>query len=67
VVLWLYVGERNKLSDFVQSVISQEFVLACSPIVQLELQYLYEIGRITDEPDVILADYTNAKWNDERK
>lgn len=66
-VLWLYVGERNKLSDFVQSVISQEFVLACSPIVQLELQYLYEIGRITDEPDVILADYTNAKWNDERK
>ena len=56
VVLWLYVGERNKLSDFVRSIIAQEFVLACSPIVRLELQYLYEIGRITDQPNVILAD-----------
>lgn len=56
VVLWLYVGERNKLSDFVRSIIAQEFLLACSPIVRLELQYLYEIGRITNQPDVILAD-----------
>lgn len=56
VVLWLYVGEQNKLSDFVQSIIAQEFVLVCSSIVRLELQYLYEIGRITDKPDVIFAD-----------
>lgn len=55
-VLWLYVGEQNKLSDFVQSIIAQEFVLVCSSIVRLELQYLYEIGRITDKPDVIFAD-----------
>ena len=55
-VLWLYVGEQNKLSDFVQSIIAQEFVLACSPIVKLELQYLYEIGRITDQPNAILTD-----------
>ncbi len=55
-MLWLYVREQNKLSDFVQSIIAQEFVLACSPIVKLELQYLYEIGRITDQPNVILAD-----------
>ncbi len=39
-----------------QSIIAQEFLLVCSPIVKLELQYLYEIGRITDQPDVILAD-----------
>lgn len=56
VVLWLYVGERNKLSDFVRSIIAQEFLLACSPIVRLELQYLYEIRRITDQPNVILDD-----------
>jgi PIN domain nuclease of toxin-antitoxin system len=56
VVLWLYVGEQNKLSDFVQSVIAQESVLVCSPIVRLELQYLYEIGRITDKPDEIFSD-----------
>jgi PIN domain nuclease of toxin-antitoxin system len=31
-------------------------MLVCSPIVRLELQYLYEIGRITAKPDVILAD-----------
>ena len=56
VVLWLYVGERNKLSDFVQSIIAQDFVLVCSSIIRLELQYLYEIGRITDQPNMIIAD-----------
>ncbi len=55
-MLWLYVGEQNKLSDFVQSVIAQEFLLVCSPIVRLELQYLYEIGRITNKPDEIFSD-----------
>ncbi|WP_408648883.1 type II toxin-antitoxin system VapC family toxin [Tumidithrix elongata] len=55
-MLWLYVGERNKLSEFVQSAIEEESMLVCSSIVRLELQYLYEIGRITDKPDVIFAD-----------
>jgi len=30
-----------------------------SPIVRLELQYLYEIGRVRDESDVIIMDLSN--------
>jgi PIN domain nuclease of toxin-antitoxin system len=56
VIIWLYVDERNKLSNFAQSIISQNYDLVCSPLVKLELQYLHEIGRITDSPDVILTD-----------
>ena len=56
VIIWLYVDERNKLSNFAQSIISKNYDLICSPLVKLELQYLYEIGRITDSPDVILTD-----------
>jgi PIN domain nuclease of toxin-antitoxin system len=56
VIIWLYVDERDKLSNFAQSIISQDYNLICSPLVKLELQYLYEIGRITDSPDVILLD-----------
>ena len=56
VIIWLYVDERDKLSDFAQSIVSQNYDLICSPLVKLELQYLHEIGRITDSPDVILTD-----------
>ena len=56
VIIWLYVDERDKLSNFAQSIISQNYDLIHSPLVKLELQYLHEIGRITDSPDVILTD-----------
>jgi len=46
VVAWLYAGRRDLLSDAaLQCVQSEE--LHISPIVTLELQFLYEIGRIS--------------------
>ncbi|NEP57892.1 MAG: type II toxin-antitoxin system VapC family toxin [Symploca sp. SIO2G7] len=58
VVVWLYGGLRNKLSDLAKSLINDHQVYV-SPIVRLELQYLYEIGRVRDESDVILIDLSN--------
>jgi PIN domain nuclease of toxin-antitoxin system len=41
----------------VQNLINQND-LFISPIVRLELQYLYEIKRITDSPNAIVTDLT---------
>ncbi len=58
VVVWLYVGEANKLSEQVTKLINENDIYV-SPIVRLELQYLYEINRITDTADEIIADLSN--------
>ncbi|WP_330205352.1 type II toxin-antitoxin system VapC family toxin [Cyanobacterium sp. Dongsha4] len=55
VVVWLYGGLIEKLSDTAKSLINQEEIYI-SPIVRLELQYLYEIERITFSADDILND-----------
>jgi PIN domain nuclease of toxin-antitoxin system len=44
VVAWLFGGQRNRLPAAVQRRISRE-QLGVSPFVELELEYLYEIGR----------------------
>lgn len=54
VVVWLYSGLTDKLTDLAKSLINDNEVYI-SAIVRLELQYLYEIKRITDEPDVIIS------------
>ncbi|MFH7030516.1 MAG: type II toxin-antitoxin system VapC family toxin [Heteroscytonema crispum UTEX LB 1556] len=54
VVVWLYSGLIDKLTDLAKTLINDNEVYI-SAIVRLELQYLYEIKRITDEPDVIIA------------
>ncbi|HEY3117665.1 MAG TPA: PIN domain-containing protein [Chloroflexota bacterium] len=41
---WLFGGQRNRLPAAVQRRISRE-QLGVSPFVELELEYLYEIGR----------------------
>ena len=58
VVVWLYAGLTAKLSDLARLLINKH-ELYISPIVRLELQYLYEIGRIADESDMIQADLFN--------
>jgi len=58
VVVWLYGGLGNKLSDLAKSLINDHEIYV-SPIVRLELQYLYEIGRVRDESDVIIMDLSN--------
>ena len=55
VVVWLYAGLADKLSSQATELINDNALLI-SPLVSLELQYLYEIGRITAVSETILAD-----------
>ncbi|AFY34204.1 type II toxin-antitoxin system VapC family toxin [Calothrix sp. PCC 7507] len=55
VVVWLYSGLTDKLSELAKSLINDNEIYI-SPIVRLELQYLYEIKRITHQPDTIIAE-----------
>ncbi len=46
VVVWLFAGYRHLFSPTAKDLIEQSD-LAISPIVKLELEYLYETGRTT--------------------
>jgi PIN domain nuclease of toxin-antitoxin system len=52
VVAWLYEGLIEKLSATATRAIEQSTLLV-SPMVELELQYLHEIGRLTVPSDTI--------------
>lgn len=54
IVAWLYSGDLESISNEAKRVL-ENHSLYYSPIVRLELQYLYEIKRIKKRPDVILA------------
>lgn len=54
VVAWLYAGRRELIPPTLQKRMEQDDLLV-SPIVGLELQYLYEIGRTT-EPALSVLD-----------
>ncbi len=54
-VVWLYTGSTNKFGTLGKDLINSH-ELFISPIVRLEMQYLYEIERITDDPHSILTD-----------
>jgi PIN domain nuclease of toxin-antitoxin system len=54
VVVWLYEKKRERFSDLALELIESED-LAISPIVLLELQYLFEIDRILAGPGVVFA------------
>lgn len=58
VVVWLYSGLTDKLSDLAKTLINNNEVYI-SPVVRLELQYLYEINRIKDDPDLIISDLSS--------
>ena len=58
VVVWLYAGLVDKLSPGVKDLVNDNEI-RISPIVRLELQYLYEIQRVTHEADVIVADLSH--------
>ena len=53
VVVWLYAGLLDKITDAAKQAID-ESDLFISQLVRLELQYLYEIGRIKVRPDTII-------------
>jgi PIN domain nuclease of toxin-antitoxin system len=53
IVVWLYAGLIEKISEPAKHAIEANDLLI-SPMVMLELQYLFEIGRITVKPDTII-------------
>lgn len=53
VVAWLYAGEIELIPAKVRSLIDSEEMLI-SPIVELELQYLYELQRTTRPGSVVV-------------
>lgn len=55
VVVWLYTGETERLSaDAITAI--EEHQPVVSPMVQLELSYLHEIGRLTVGGADIISD-----------
>ena len=55
VVVWLYAGLTEQFSDAIQELVNDHDLLI-SPIVRLELQYLYDIKRVSVEPQPLLTD-----------
>ncbi len=53
VVVWLFSGAIDKLSETARECIEERELLV-SPMVVLELEFLYEIGRIRYRHDVIV-------------
>jgi len=58
VVVWLYAGKIKKLSEQAKELINGHDVVI-SPVVRLELQYLFEIQRITDKANEIVSDLSD--------
>lgn len=55
VVVWLYTGELERVSSPAMTAI-EEGGLVISPMVELELSFLHEIGRLTVTGPEITAD-----------
>ena len=55
IVVWLYAGLLDKFTPKARAGIDDNNVVI-SQFVRLELQYLYEIGRIKVEPDKIIRE-----------
>ena len=53
VVLWLYALKGKRLSKRACQLIEESATIFISPMVLLELDYIYEIGRIRVESDQI--------------
>lgn len=58
VVVWLYAGYGDKFSQLAKALMN-EHELYISPIVRLELRYLYEISRVTKDANAIVTDLSN--------
>lgn len=52
IVVWLYAGDLKRLRPAARTL--ESCALVYSPMVELELQYLFEIERITERPDVVI-------------
>jgi len=59
VVVWLYAGEHHRFSHSLREQLGRGR-LRFSPMVRLELAYLYETGKITDSPASIIDELSTA-------
>jgi PIN domain nuclease of toxin-antitoxin system len=55
VVVWLYAGDLRRFSPAARRRLGGE-ELRISPMVVLEMQYLHEVGRISEDTGVVLSD-----------
>ncbi len=58
IAVWLYAGDIDKLSVQARELMN-EHEIHISPMVCPELQYLFEIQRITDEANEIVVDLSD--------
>ena len=58
VVVWLYAGITEKFSEVSKTLINKN-ELFVSPMLLLELQYMYEIDRINVRPDEVISDMSH--------
>lgn len=58
VVVWLYAGYVHKFSQLAKELINEREIYI-SPIVRLELRYLYEISRVTEDSSAIVTDLSS--------
>lgn len=56
IVVWLRQKELEKFTPKALEVIEKSSSLLISPMVELELKYLYEIGMLSDTPHNIIGD-----------
>jgi PIN domain nuclease of toxin-antitoxin system len=66
-VLWLYAGEIDRFSNKAKDAL-ENFDIMISPMVRLEMQFLFEIHRINEKPERIfkslVADFGVRICND---
>lgn len=55
VIIWLYAGEKDLFPPLAQEVLEKNDLLI-SPIVALELQYLFETRKIKEEARTVIDD-----------
>jgi PIN domain nuclease of toxin-antitoxin system len=55
VVVWLYAGDLGRFSPGAKRRLGGE-ELRISPMVALELQYLHEVGRISESASVVISE-----------
>lgn len=53
VVIWMYQKDQQRFTTTGHSLIEQEY-LVISPMVELEIEYLFEIKKITERSSVII-------------
>lgn len=56
VVIWLYAGNVKDLSRLVADRITSDDDVAISPIVALEIDFLREVGKVTESGETMIAD-----------